>query len=128
MGSTVIHSIPIKSSVFLESVLSAIIPAPNDDSRCLFAISLFYAMLHNEGINPRLLEAFSLKHHKVSHVLYSLCVLLYMYYMHFQKHVTFMCTWSYIVCSLALLYIITLVLYVKNSDICQNLLHNNIKL
>ena len=58
---TPIHAIPIKSNVFVDSILTAVIPAPNDDSKSLFAITLFYALVHNKGINPLLLEAFSLK-------------------------------------------------------------------
>jgi hypothetical protein len=59
--TTPIHNLPIISSVFIDSILSAIIPSPNDDSRCLFAISLIYSIMYNEGINPHLLEAFSLQ-------------------------------------------------------------------
>ena len=46
---TPLHDVPIKSTVFIDSVLSAIIPSPDDDSRCLFAISLLYAMTQNDG-------------------------------------------------------------------------------
>ena len=58
---TPIHAIPIKSSVFVDSILTAVIPGPNDDSKSLFGITLFYALVHNKGINSLLLEAFSLK-------------------------------------------------------------------
>lgn len=61
IGVTPIHAIPIKSSVFVDSILTAVIPGPNDDSKSLFAITLFYALVHNKGINPLLLEAFALK-------------------------------------------------------------------
>ena len=38
----------------------SMIPQSNDDSCCLFAISLVYAIISNDGIDGRLLEAFSL--------------------------------------------------------------------
>ena len=71
MSVTPVHNVPIASTVFIDSILSAMIPPSNDDSLCLFAISLFYALIHNEGIDPRLLEAFSLKETKVmgTHIL-----------------------------------------------------------
>ncbi|XP_019858541.1 PREDICTED: protein CLEC16A-like, partial [Amphimedon queenslandica] len=57
---TPVHSLPIISSQFIDSVLTSMIPQSNDDSSCLFAISLVYAIISNEGIDGRLLEAFSL--------------------------------------------------------------------
>ena len=73
MDTTPTHGIPIISTVFLDSILSAMIPPPDDDSRCLFAISLIYAIMNNTGINPCLLEAFSLKLVKVLTLLYLTC-------------------------------------------------------
>ena len=65
MSVTPVHNVPIVSTVFIDSILSSMIPPSNDDSLCLFAISLFYALIHNEGVDPHLLEAFSLKETKV---------------------------------------------------------------
>ena len=46
---TPIHNVTVKSTVFIDSILSAMIPSPNDDSRCLLAISLIYSLVHNQG-------------------------------------------------------------------------------
>jgi len=46
--------------MFLDALMSALCVRV-DDAKCLFALSLLYAMIRNEGIHPRLLEAFSLK-------------------------------------------------------------------
>ena len=41
--------VPIASTVFLDALMGAL-SVRNDDSRCLFALSLIYAMLQNEGM------------------------------------------------------------------------------
>lgn len=49
MAVTPVHDVTVRSTVFIDSVLSAMIPSPNDDTRCLLAISLVYSLVHNQG-------------------------------------------------------------------------------
>ena len=49
MAVTPVHGVAVKSTVFIDSILSAMIPSPNDDTRCLLAISLIYSLVHNQG-------------------------------------------------------------------------------
>lgn len=49
--------IPVASTVFLDTLMGAL-SVKNDDSRCLFALCLIYAMLQNKGkeVSLRLLN------------------------------------------------------------------------